>query len=243
MTPSLFGIFLHGHTWREILTNIEATSSRWIVTANPEMLLAAYEDASYREVVLKADERTIDGFGLWLVLQLKGFEVARLTGVDLGEQLLAYAGAHGWRVALFGGEYGVAQASLERWKRVYPALEIRALEAGSVEPDGGEDARTEATREEMLAWKPHVLLVALGGGTKQERWIARHRELFRGMRVIVGVGGAFDMWAGRLRRAPRFVRMIGLEWFWRLMLEPSRLRRIWRATAVFFWRAMVDKTA
>jgi N-acetylglucosaminyldiphosphoundecaprenol N-acetyl-beta-D-mannosaminyltransferase len=84
------------------------------------------------------------------------------------------------------------------------------------------------------------VLVGLGA-PKQERWIARHADAFPSARILIGVGGAFDMWAGRFRRAPRALHAIGLEWAWRLALEPSRLPRIVNAVVVFPLRVLADR--
>ena len=86
----------------------------------------------------------------------------------------------------------------------------------------------EKIREEA----PDILLIALGHG-KQEKWIAAHLPELPSVKVAMGVGGAFDFIAGRVLRAPRILRRLGLEWLWRLILQPSRLPRIWRAVIKF----------
>ncbi len=98
--------------------------------------------------------------------------------------------------------------------------------------DGTEDAASEATRERMMLFSPQVLLVAFGH-PRQESWIASHRNDFADLRAVVGVGGTFNFWAGRIKRAPAWMRTIGLEWLWRLSQEPKRWRRIWNAVVVF----------
>lgn len=242
MKPSLFGVPIEGRTFRDILEAIVASQAAyWIVTANPEILLTASEQPAYKAALCAADERTVDGMGLWFVLRSRGHRVHRLTGVDLGEALLREARVRRWRVALFGGADGVARQTAELWAKRLPEIHIASWSGGRVREDGSEDGKTWEDREAMMRWRPDIILCALGGGTKQERWIAAHRETFASAKAVVGVGGAFDMWTGRLPRAPRLVRMIGLEWLWRWILEPSRARRMWRATAVFLWRAIREK--
>jgi len=81
-----------------------------------------------------------------------------------------------------------------------------------------------------------VLLVAFGHG-KQEKWIWQFKKQLPTVRLFMGVGGTFDFLAGRVRRAPKFIQKIGLEWLWRLFRQPWRARRVWTATVVFLWKA------
>ncbi len=242
-TSSLFGVPLEGGRSGEVLCRIERAKSKpfWIVTANPEILLAAQEDTTYRKALCAASWRTIDGFGLQLVLKLRGNAAERLTGVDLGEALIAHAAAHNERVVFFGGFNQSAEKAAAVWRMKFPLLDLQVLTGGAVSEDGSEDGKTWEHREAMLALKPDVILVALGGGKKQELWIANHQEEFCHTKVIVGVGGAFDMWSGTRRRAPKIVRIIGFEWLWRLIIEPTRWKRIWRAVFVFLFRAAREK--
>lgn len=237
MTPRVFGVPIEGGGRDQVQAILRARPSTWIVTTNPEILLAAERDPVYTRALLAADWRTVDGFGLGLVLRLHGVPTLRYTGVDLAEDLIREAVSTQKRVALFGGSPEALEGALACWRARYPELELSGFAAGTVDASGREDGRTWEAREAMQAWRPDVLLVALGGGTKQECWIAHHRAAWRGIRVIVGVGGAFDMWAGIKPRAPRILRLVGLEWVWRLALEPRRWKRIVRATVIFPVRA------
>lgn len=239
-TPSLFNVPLEGGDALEVIAQIEQAQTRpfWIVTANPEILLAAQEDVAYGDAVRSASWRTVDGFGLQLVLKLRGLNSKRLTGVDLGEALLRYAAEKNWRVVFFGGFNASAEKAADVWRKQFPNLDLQVLPGGAVQEDGTEDGKSSEHREVLLSLKPNLILVALGGGKKQELWIAQHREEFFDTNVVVGIGGAFDMWSGNLRRAPSVIRALGLEWLWRLTLEPKRWRRIWRAVVLFLFRAL-----
>jgi N-acetylglucosaminyldiphosphoundecaprenol N-acetyl-beta-D-mannosaminyltransferase len=102
------------------------------------------------------------------------------------------------------------------------------------------EADDRSLSDELRAADPAIVLVGLGS-PKQERWIAEHAARLPSARIVIGIGGAFDMWAGRLRRAPTGLRRLGLEWAWRLALEPRRLPRIVRATVVFPFRALTER--
>ncbi|MCR4256166.1 MAG: WecB/TagA/CpsF family glycosyltransferase, partial [Candidatus Uhrbacteria bacterium] len=232
----------------------------WIVTANPEILLKAKKDQDYREAISAADLRTVDGYGLYLVTEVLRLaklaqdvvtlnffrhsilrrKTERLTGVDLAEHLLQYAWKHHLRVGLLGGEDGAAEAAAVHVRDAYPDLEVLVEEGGRVAEDGTEGGSAEAARERMMIFSPQVLLVAFGH-PRQERWIASRRNEFADLRAVVGVGGTFNIWAGRIKRAPSWMRAGGIEWLWRLLQEPRRWRRIWDAVVVFPMVALIDQ--
>src|SRR3989338_5352072 len=97
---------------------------------------------------------------------------------------------------------------------------------------GGEDWDNRVIIEHINAVKPEILFVALGHG-RQEKWIYENFEKLPSVKLAMGVGGAFDFFAGRIRRAPKLLRSVGLEWLWRLILEPRRYGRILNAVLVF----------
>lgn len=256
----VLGVPIEGDGWEEIVRRLEKGMNLWIVTTNPEILLEAKRDREYREAISRADLRTIDGVGLfavgWIlrlaslaqdVVTLNFFrhsvlrrKTERLTGVDLAEHLLQYAWKHRLRIGLLGGESGEVQEAATRIRDAYPDLKVFAEQGGVVAKDGTEDGSTEAARERMMIFSPHILLVAFGH-PRQERWIDSHRGDFADVRAVVGVGGTFMFWAGRIKRAPSWMRSVGLEWLWRLVQEPGRWRRIWNAVIVFPMVALIDR--
>jgi N-acetylglucosaminyldiphosphoundecaprenol N-acetyl-beta-D-mannosaminyltransferase len=215
-----------------------------IFTPNPEILLRARSDAAYADVLRSADLALPDGTGVTLVQTLRdGRTVRRWPGVEIAAFLVRLAAERGETVAFVGGAPDVAEHAAARW-RTLPGLKVVVAGAGvEVDVDGSarhaerEDEMTDAIRSAA----PAIVLVGLGA-PKQERWITRHADAFPSVRVMIGVGGAFDIWAGSRRRAPRPFRTLGLEWLWRLALEPRRLPRIIRATVVFPVLAVFDRT-
>ena len=230
----VFTIPIEGLSSEAVLRATEETKQPlWIVTLNPEMLVASVRDASYARTLQQADIRTIDGFGLWALLRLRGLPVPRVPGVELAEQMLILAQERGWRVGCFGGHPGTGEALRKTLIERYPRLSLLVEEGGKIDEQGNADALSEEALHRLTMFGPEVLLVALGGGTKQETWIAKHMEYLPGLRVAIGVGGTFDYWTGRIRRAPRWMRRSGCEWLWRLCMEPTRIRRIYHALIVF----------
>ncbi len=239
----VIGIPVEGPSWEELLPEIRATRQPlWIVTLNPEMVVSASRSTEYKAVLQQADVRTVDGFGLWLFLRIRGTSTHRLTGADMSERLMDIAEQEGWKVGCFGGKRGVTPALESYLHRQYPRLSFLVEEAGIVHPDGNMDDLSEEALHRMTLFSPDLLFVSLGGnGTKQEQWIMRHITHLPHLRAIVGIGGTFDYWSGAIPRAPRIMRRLGIEWVWRLLKEPSRIGRIWRATAVFLY-IMVKST-
>ena len=215
-----------------------------IFTPNPEILLRARSDAAYADVLRSADLALPDGTGVTLVQTLRdGRTVRRWPGVEIAAFLVRLAAERGETVAFVGGAPDVGERAAARW-RTLPGLKVVVAGAG-VEVDEDGSARPAEREDEMTGMirsaAPAIVLVGLGA-PKQERWITRHADAFPSVRVMIGVGGAFDMWAGSRRRAPRAFRTLGLEWLWRLALEPRRLPRIIRATVAFPVLAVFDRT-
>lgn len=231
-----FGVRIDGLAADEILRRAdEPLASRrpyWIVTTNPEILLYARSHAAYRVAINGADARIVDGFGLQLAGLIRGCRPRRATGADLAERLVDRSAERGETVAFVGGGPGIASQALARQRERHPNLKGYAFEGGSVNEAGEGDARSEEMRHQVSILGPSVILAAFGH-PKQEMWIARYLREFPSVRVVMGVGGTFDYWSGRIPRAPRWMRALGLEWLYRLIREPKRIKRIWNAVIVF----------
>ncbi len=242
--PEVFGIPIQGGSLETILTwafDPSLPTPKWIVTANPEILLEAKRNPAYATVLRQAEYLCVDGTGLLLALRASGHDAQRVTGVALAEALIARAAQEGLRVGFVGGDPGVAKAVATHWLQRFSSLQIVAEEAGKILPDGTADLAEEEAVHRLVLAAPDVLLVAFGGGTKQESWIARRLADLPSVKIVVGVGGAFDFWTDRIKRAPAFLQKIGLEWLWRLVQEPRRLKRIVRATILFPIAYVIDQ--
>lgn len=204
---------------------IAARRPHFVVTANVDFLIQARRDAELRQALYLADYVLCDGTPLlwasrWLGNSLPG----RSAGSDLVPVLLRRAAEKGWKVFLLGAADGVAEAAASRIALQYPSLPPVSFYAPPFRPL--KDMNHEEIVARIQAAQPDILLVAFGC-PKQEKWIAMHYRTL-GVPVCIGVGATVDFLAGRVRRAPPWMRRSGLEWIYRLLQEPRRLyRRYW----------------
>ena len=200
-----------------------------IVTVNPEFVLAAQKDREFKKILNQAELSVPDGFGLkiaGIILEEKIGE--RITGVDLTWELAKMAAEKGDSIFLLGARSGVAEKTAKRLKFLYPNLKIAGTYAGKPE-EGGIIERINKSGAD-------ILLVAFGA-PKQEKFIYQHHHELK-CKLAMGVGGTFDYISGIMPRAPRWMRSLGLEWLYRLIKQPSRLGRIFRAVIIFPGRVL-----
>lgn len=203
-----------------------------IFTPNPEIVLRAQKDAEYRDILNLADLNLIDGFGLRIGALMQGVYVRnRVTGVDFSLQLCKLADARGWKVALIGGSEGTAEKAAEYLRARFSNASFIFHRGGRVNEQGigTEDG-------EILDWlrmeRPKIVLVAFGA-PKQERWIHNISARITSPAIYIGTGGTLDYFAGTIPRAPLWMRKSGMEWLFRLVQEPRRVGRIFRAVILF----------
>lgn len=195
--------------------------SRVVCAANVHMVMEAWDVPGFAALLNDADLVVCDGRPLVWACRLEGVRGARHTrGFDLMSEVCARAARHQLKVGLYGGAPQVTESVRQRLLSLYPGLEIAYCWSPPFrELTAQEDAAVVAA---VAAAGVQVLLVSLGC-PKQERWMLAHRE--RMTCVAIGVGAAFDMLAGTVKMAPRWMQVMGLEWMFRLASEP---RRLWR---------------
>jgi N-acetylglucosaminyldiphosphoundecaprenol N-acetyl-beta-D-mannosaminyltransferase len=216
---------------RRWLNGIE---QKLVVTPNPEFILAAQNDQAFRKIINQADLSLPDGVGLrFAVNALHDQDLEhRLTGVDTLRHLASLCLFNGSRLMLFGGRQGSAGRAAAALRRDFPGLDVLPVEPGEIVHHEGEPVLSRALIHKLHQFEPVVLAVGLGLG-KQEKFLAKYLSDLPTVRIGIGVGGAFDMLAGDLPRAPRWMQLTGLEWLWRLKIEPQRYKRIWQAAFIF----------
>lgn len=208
-----------------IRTMLAASLQSHVVTPNPEMLVKS-SDPAFRTVLAHASLAVPDGAGLLFASRLLRDPLPeRVTGTDLVTDIAGLPEAS--PIFFLGAAEGVAALTAQKLKEDSLSLHIAGTYSGS--PSPGEE---EAIVRRINLSNAKTLFVAYGAPA-QDLWIARNLKYLTSVRVAMGVGGAFDFISGRKKRAPMWMQRIGIEWLWRLMLEPRRIKRIWNATVVF----------
>jgi len=223
---SILGVPFDAVTADEALVRIadmvDAGEPRYVVTPNVDFLVQSRLDPELHRILCEADLVLCDGQPLvWASRWLGNPLPERVAGADLAPRLMAQAARRGHRVFLLGASPEANEAATRRLRELHPSLRL----VGHFSPPYAPLARMDhgAIIRRVRAAQPDLLIVGFGC-PKQEKWIARfHREL--GVPVCLGMGGTIDFLAGRLSRAPRWMRRAGLEWSYRLLLEPRRLFR------------------
>lgn len=200
----------------------------YVVTPNAHHAGLLRDSARFRVAYAKAGLSVADGVSMVWASRLLGEPLPEwVPGVDLFEAVCRAVAGTGLRLFLLGGRPGAAEGAARVLRRQYPGLEV----AGTYCPPLGfesDPAEAERVARAIRRAAPHVLFVALGA-PKQEVWLQDHLAHL-GVPVGVGVGAAFDFVSGQVRRAPVWMRRSGLEWLFRLMVEP---RRLWKRYAVY----------
>ena len=190
-----------------------------VVTMNAALLCMIRRDEALRAACRGGDLIVADGVPVVWTSRLAGQPLPeRVTGVDLTARLLAEGAARGLSVYFLGARKEVVEDLVRLCRREYPGLRVAGWRDGYF---GASDHASIVAEIARLA--PHMLFVGMPSPFK-ETWCERHREAL-GVPVIVGVGGTFDVLTGYVRRAPRLLQTAGMEWFWRLAMEP---RKMWQ---------------
>lgn len=217
--------------------------SRVIVTPNAEFLLDARRNPAFTQLLNCGDLAVADSVSLqFAVAALSDQRLKyRIPGVDLLETLFGLASRHRTRVLLLGGDPGAAEASAQKLRQRFESLDAIALDPGRIlwkvkssanDATWNELAIDDRLVEQINTIAPSIVAVALGQH-KQEQFIAQVKNRCLSVKIWIGVGGALEMLSGQKRRAPHVMSRLGLEWLWRLLIEPCRAKRIFNALAVF----------
>lgn len=202
---------------RQLLTQ---PGGQWVASLNPEIVYAAWHDPLLAAALRRATLSLADGIGVVWANRLFGGPLReRVPGVDLLENCLAVCAAESWPVYFLGAVPGVAAEAARRAAQRWPGLAVVGTYHGYF---GSED--DERVLRSIEAAAPRLIAVGMGH-PKQEAWLSRNMPQLRGS-VGLACGGSIDVLAGRVRRAPAWVRHANVEWLYRVLAAPRvRLRR------------------
>ena len=224
---------LHEHLAKEMLLNfLYSDSQHQIATVNPEFIVTAQDNKKYRDILNNTSLSTIDGTGIVWALQFAGHKISlnhRITGVRLTDILLNLAENKNLKVLFCLRQDGFTAPDkfFIILKEKHPRLSFQVAIA--------ENAVFKAQ-----IFQPDIVLVGLGA-PQQEFWIDENLPKMPSVKVAVGVGGTFDFISGVQKRAPKFLSSLGLEWSWRFLQQPSRIKRMHRAVLIFPYLIIKDK--
>jgi N-acetylglucosaminyldiphosphoundecaprenol N-acetyl-beta-D-mannosaminyltransferase len=220
----VLGIPVHQVTIADALVTIEEfireRRPHLVVTADACGLVLARGDAALHDLLLAADLVTPDSAGVVWAMRRKGAHIPdRVSGCDLTAELCRLSAEKGYRIYLVGAAEGVAGRAADRLRARYAGCQIVGTDSGYFT-----EAEEESILQRIHEASPDVLLVAMGM-PKQEKWIVAHMQSLR-VPVSIGVGGTLDVYAGLIRRAPRAVQRMSMEWLWRLLQNPRKMRKV-----------------
>jgi len=207
-------------TLAKLETFLAADQPRLVVTADATAIVIAHEDAGFRQLIESADLVTPDGIGvLWAAKRRGCMLTERVSGVDIVDRVCQLSADRGFRIYLLGAGQGVAELAAEKLRLKYPGCNIVGTRNGYFPSESD-----EVVAREIAVFRPDVLFVAMGM-PRQEQFI-RSTEHLIGAKVAIGVGGSFDVYSGKTKRAPQTFQKLRLEWLWRLMLNPSKISKV-----------------
>ena len=201
--------------------SITSGEQAFVVTANAEIIMMCQEDAGYKKIVSQDAQLVLpDGAGaVWAGRHL-GYKIPeRVAGFDLYCQLLDKAAQKGYKAFFFGGSPGIAEAAKAKSEELYPGVQVVGCRNGYFKEE-----ESQAIIDEINASGADMLFAALGA-PKQEKWLVRYREQLK-PKILMGIGGSFDVFAGKMERAPKWMQDASLEWLFRLYKQPSRFMRM-----------------
>lgn len=213
----------------------KSDSNLRIVTPNPEIVMAANKSDDLKEMINNSTLVLKDGIGIKIAEKLKGIEgEKRQTGIETLERLLEIADENGYSVYFIGAKDEILQKAIVNIKSKFPNIVVKGQHNGYFKDGSPEEEQILKDIEEK---KPDLLIAAMGF-PKQEIFITKTEA----PKVSIACGGSLDVMSGEVKRAPRWMQKVGLEWFYRLIKDPGRIKRQ-IVIPVFLWKIVFTKNS
>ena len=217
---------------RNIEGDIENNKKSFIVAINPEKILKARKDEYLKELLNNATYEIPDGIGVIYASKLrKGNIKTRITGIDSMEMLCKLSEEKKYKIFMYGAKEETIKKAKENLEIKFPNIKI----VGTI---NGYEKDNDKIIKAINKSKADIVFVALGS-PKQEYWITENMNKVNA-KIFQGVGGSFDVFSGNIKRAPKWMQKIGLEWLYRLIKEPKRIFRQIKLVK-FLWLALIEK--
>lgn len=224
-TVDILGVSISKVTMQEATQKVrefvKSDSFHSIYTPNPEIVMLAKADSDFHQILEEADLVVPDGIGVVIASKMNKDPLPeRVAGYDLVQNTMKDAVKEGYKYYFFGSKPGISDEAAVKMRETYPGIQIVGTRDGYFKPED-----EEGIIADINASGANILLVALGA-PKQEKWIEANKHLMPNVRVAIGVGGSLDVMSGNVKRAPEAFQKLGLEWFYRLLKEPTRFKRM-----------------
>lgn len=213
----------------------KSDSNLRIVTPNPEIVMAANKSDDLKEMINNSTLVLKDGIGIKIAEKLKGIKgEKRQTGIETLERLLEIANENGYSVYFVGAKDEILQKAIVNIKAKFPNIVVKGQHNGYFKDGSPEEEQILKDIEEK---KPDLLIAAMGF-PKQEIFLTKTEA----PKVSIACGGSLDVMSGEVKRAPRWMQKVGLEWFYRLIKDPGRIKRQ-IVIPVFLWKIVFTKNS
>lgn len=231
------GVGVHNVTLSEAaeicrgFVNEASGAPKAVFTPNSEIIQSCVEDESLYSVINRGDLVTPDGIGVIYASKILGRPLkAKCAGYELGLETVKYSNESGARIFFLGGKPGIAEAARDKLLETYKNAVFVGTHDGYFKKEGEENERVV---DMINAAAPDILFVCLGVPV-QEKWILANREKLTTVKLCLALGGSLDGYSGNVKRAPAVFIKLGLEWFYRLLCQPSRIGRMMKLPKFLF---------
>ena len=233
MSTELFGFNIDTYSFNEAIKVakelIDSDKVSQVITINPEMFENANKDLDFASIIKEAELVIPEGIGVKLALKINGTNVERIPGIDFAKKMLEEAALINIPVAIIGAKEEIITKAIDNLTKEINGLNIIYYHNGYFEND-------EDIYQEIKLKSPKLILVAMGS-PRQEKFIYSAKKVLNPA-LMIGIGGSLDVWSGALKRAPKIWQKLGLEWLYRTIKQPSRLKRIFPTLPLFLIKAL-----
>ncbi|MBE7711454.1 MAG: WecB/TagA/CpsF family glycosyltransferase [Cyanobacteria bacterium SIG31] len=233
MSVELLGLNVDTYSFDEAIIKarelIDGKKVSQVITINPEMFEYSNKDLDFTNIVKEAEMVIPEGIGVKIALAINGHRADRIPGIDFARKLLEESAFNDIPVAIIGAKEDVIIKAVENLKKEISGLNIVYYHNGYFDDD-------LAIYNEIQAKSPKLILVALGS-PRQEKFIYNAKKYLKAS-LMVGIGGSLDVWSGTLKRAPKVIQKLGLEWLYRTIKQPERFKRIFPTLPLFVLKAI-----
>ena len=233
MSVELLGLNIDTYSFEEAVSRakelIDGRCVSQVVTINPEMFEYANKNNDFANIVKEAEMVIPDGIGVKIALQINGKNVDRIPGIDFAKKILQETAINSIPVAIVGAKEEIIVKAIENLQKEINGLNIVYYHNGYFNND-------EEIYNELAQKSPKLILVAMGS-PKQEEFIYNAKKVLKPC-LMIGIGGSLDVWSGNIKRAPKVFQILGLEWLYRTITQPSRFKRIFPTLPLFIIKAI-----